>query len=723
MFFRLIIILSISFQTLASDCSGAIEPGQPGSSWTKEELEVTRSKIEAMMDCQENASELGDASCWEETEDLKAKALRKTTLWANTDPDTLPPQSNGAWVAQEPITVPGVDENGQPTDTNIDLNVSKNDYKKFLLTWNINNQRYLWRHRGPRHSRLIQLAFHDCLRYSDGTGGCDGCLNWDGMGWTPPSVNKWGFEDPGSNEDAEDAATGNEESGLNWSDDEVRGRWSQMHESWPLKHGTDNNKLQLTARSLELIYESSEATFNWPPGSPDLKCSLKNSGKSRADLWAFAGQVGLERAMMYTNINCQDENPMGNMEFQLGAIESIEACKFKLDSPVAFRFGRKDCIPDPDKAFPFMASKKENHANAYGTGKKVIQDLKDDFGLEPQETISLMAVHSLANFGSNPEHLMKYRWIGGSQKRRQGSAQDVSQRAAPASFSNMYYKILNGQFFKNTMGMNANEKGFFIGDALGNPVRGAAWGMICFAAQNRENRTSVDKNAYHGGPCHFKASKPGCAHHGDKEADKLRLPCFRPARDSDDPGKLVEKEGEFWKEINKKPCKNTGADIIKKDHGYVQVGGPPLLDESTANFEDEVTEGECKTSAIAFAMPYEVGFVMDFEVDEDNIPTGCAELDEPWISEKYMRHGHTKSKIMLDGYHQTTDAFHSNLICPRPEHALHVDTFAASNDDWQRTFFQAFQKIQSNGYAQEELTIADSAGDLIIRDYDPRLMK
>ena len=32
---------------------------------------------------------------------------------------------------------------------------------------------------------LIRLAFHDCLRYSmeeGGGGGCDGCLNWEGMG-------------------------------------------------------------------------------------------------------------------------------------------------------------------------------------------------------------------------------------------------------------------------------------------------------------------------------------------------------------------------------------------------------------------------------------------------------------------------------------------------------------------------------------------------------------
>ena len=28
---------------------------------------------------------------------------------------------------------------------------------------------------------LMRLTFHDCLKYSDGSGGCDGCLNWEGM--------------------------------------------------------------------------------------------------------------------------------------------------------------------------------------------------------------------------------------------------------------------------------------------------------------------------------------------------------------------------------------------------------------------------------------------------------------------------------------------------------------------------------------------------------------
>merc|ERR1712242_118810 len=31
---------------------------------------------------------------------------------------------------------------------------------------------------------VLRLGFHDCLKYKDGSGGCDGCLNWHGVGDT-----------------------------------------------------------------------------------------------------------------------------------------------------------------------------------------------------------------------------------------------------------------------------------------------------------------------------------------------------------------------------------------------------------------------------------------------------------------------------------------------------------------------------------------------------------
>ena len=41
-------------------------------------------------------------------------------------------------------------------------------------------------------------GFHDCLKYADGTGGCDGCLNWHGVGVRfGDGANKWKFPDVG----------------------------------------------------------------------------------------------------------------------------------------------------------------------------------------------------------------------------------------------------------------------------------------------------------------------------------------------------------------------------------------------------------------------------------------------------------------------------------------------------------------------------------------------
>ena len=37
----------------------------------------------------------------------------------------------------------------------------------------------------PSPGKLVQLGFHDCLKYKNGKGGCDGCINWHGVGFKP----------------------------------------------------------------------------------------------------------------------------------------------------------------------------------------------------------------------------------------------------------------------------------------------------------------------------------------------------------------------------------------------------------------------------------------------------------------------------------------------------------------------------------------------------------
>ena len=65
--------------------------------------------------------------------------------------------------------------------------------------------------------KVLRLGFHDCIKYQDGTGGCDGCLNWEGVGFR--------YDNP------------------------VSGHWR-----WPNVGETNNNGLALTVEILEGIY-------------------------------------------------------------------------------------------------------------------------------------------------------------------------------------------------------------------------------------------------------------------------------------------------------------------------------------------------------------------------------------------------------------------------------------------------------------------------------------
>ena len=371
-----------------------------------------------------------------------------------------------AWTTRPPLACWGMEGLPDMLDEG-DLDEYARDHDEYIgpreYAYNGNNIRYKWRLRGPNHSRLIQLAFHDCLKYEDGSGGCDGCLNWAGMGYSSPRAI----------------------SGISKKHPELVGAFAKTTH-------TSNNKLQLSARSLELIYTLTD----WPPGAKGLPTSLKESGKSRADLWQFAGNIGLERAINITNENCHlGMLNFGNPERQLSAIEGRDKCEMKLNRPIPFRSGRIDCIPDESSKwspYPFEATKKEKHSNTYGTGIQVLKDLKQDFNLTARETISLMALHGTTTFTKNFEESTKYKWIGGNKK---------------GSFSNMYHKILNGKTFwrGNVETFNEGYPEYFIGDKNGDPVGGNSFNIHCHSGWNDDERER-------GGPCHFRPQHPGMYH-------------------------------------------------------------------------------------------------------------------------------------------------------------------------------------------------------------------
>eukprot|EP00091_Calanus_sinicus_P023272 TRINITY_DN7768_c0_g1_i1.p1 TRINITY_DN7768_c0_g1~~TRINITY_DN7768_c0_g1_i1.p1 ORF type:complete len:205 (+),score=43.26 TRINITY_DN7768_c0_g1_i1:296-910(+) len=154
---------------------------------------------------------------------------------------------------------------------------------------------------------VLRLAFHDCLKYKDGTGGCDGCLNWNGVG-IPPHENN---------------------------------NKKQMY-TWKAAQNTTNNGLHGITKALEAVYK----TVNWPSGksntlkSLNLKKSLYQSGKSRADLWQLAGLIALENQIERANRAC-DLDYMARQQVTL--LESRDKCEFKLWKPLKFVSGRSDC--------------------------------------------------------------------------------------------------------------------------------------------------------------------------------------------------------------------------------------------------------------------------------------------------------------------------------------------------------------------------------------------
>ena len=115
----------------------------------------------------------------------------------------------------------------------------------------------------------MRLAFHDCVPYADGgdVNGCDGCMNSKGM-----ETNM-----------LKDFDTDQAE--LNGPDVTI----------------TDNNGLLFTADMLELVYTDKE----FPKQAPALADSMKDSGKSRADLWAFAALVAVQWGGNANNLACQ----------------------------------------------------------------------------------------------------------------------------------------------------------------------------------------------------------------------------------------------------------------------------------------------------------------------------------------------------------------------------------------------------------------------------------
>ena len=156
--------------------------------------------------------------------------------------------------------------------------------------------------------KLLRLAFHDCLLHEAGGGGCDGCLDWAGVGQTFDSKRRhrrhldisiicldmeYNYISHISRDRHYPDATATSNNGLR-NVVEVIQRVQFITVTTQLATYDYNYGVEV----LEAVY--TDRTF--PKKSPVLEMSLKESGKSRADLWSLAGLVAVEYGIETNNL-------------------------------------------------------------------------------------------------------------------------------------------------------------------------------------------------------------------------------------------------------------------------------------------------------------------------------------------------------------------------------------------------------------------------------------
>ena len=332
-------------------------------------------------------------------------------------------------------------------------------------------------------------------------------------------------------------------------------------------HKGDNNGLGPLGFYLEKIYTEPE----WPPSTPTLPASLKATGKSRADLWALAGLVALERSIERANYACDHDK---NVRQQITLLEGRHKCDIKLTSPVKFMTGRVDCIPDPEAGFPFIASRPEAQPSPFGNGDEVLAYMKTNFDMSARHTTALMAVHSAASMVSLNAIGLKYTWFGNGY------------------LSSFYYKLLANRpiyaYGEAPLGIDQDVPGdnaVARGDAEGNPLSLTNWRVHCNRLWNTTD----------GGPCFVRPTMPTCPE-DNPNAALLQDDCFDGF---DEQGDRKVKDIEC--------CEG-----VSFSEDGIQLGG---------------SCGGAKTSCrfnVQFALPYELGLYNKLTYDSvTRRPLGC----------------------------------------------------------------------------------------------------
>merc|ERR1719319_1170914 len=127
-----------------------------------------------------------------------------------------------------------------------------------------------------------------------------------------------------------------------------------------------------------------------------------------------------------------------------------------------------------------------------------------------------------------------------------------------------------------------------------------------------------------------------------------------------------------------------------------------------------------RKKSLTFVMPYEMNFVLNFTIGEHHLPTGCGHLESHWWTDSKKKPDPVVSKkedarlwIGSPGFEDQPPCG-KNTYAPEGEATADiVRLFAEDHEAWQERFFNAWEKMQQNGYNMWELTAAPDNGRLL----------
>lgn len=440
------------------------------------------------------------------------------------------------------------------------------------------------KHPLPGPAKMLRLAFHDCVHYEDGTGGCDGCLNWHGMRDTKPSSLSIHFD----------------------KDHHFKNKFTGID--------SPNFGLEETVMALENLYATAPLKI---VTNRKGRCrrnkkhtsTLKQQGYSRADLWAFAALKAAEFSVETTNLACEGNRMRGDdiSTTQCLPNEGEPNCRVALP-PLVFRSGRTDCTPESDGTPEsnltgqpgYVTFKKEKHPSASMNGQQVVEFMKTEFALNSTETVALMGVHTIGRFHHEVSG-MKYVW----SSRGEGS--------------------LNNQYFRN---MALKDDWMFFDNECNR--LGGAWGE----KPKAKWMAKVNKMFVNNGPVQWIREShvcPNCAMYDEKKGVWKEYK-HSADRNKDPDAKCCQNLQSYADSQGAPKCiPDNGRSRGSFIQGDDDVGGRTHLDgRGGAGCERFKFVGGRDHAALSS----DVGLYIDFGVDKDGFPIGCNNNFMKWTEMK-----------------------------------------------------------------------------------------